>query len=166
MPNDDSNAKLFELAIGAEKTAMDLYLGLLKRFSFLPEVSGFWNEMLKDEIQHAQELKNIRDSLRPSQLSLPADPSLLQKARKVLEFSVSDRLNSITTLDDAYELAHEFERSEVNTVFAFLMNEFVSDEKKKKFALSELQVHLARLMDFSQIFGDAEQRRNTKVESS
>ena len=160
MSNAASNATLFELAIGAEKAAMDFYLGLLKKFSFLPEVSDFWNGMLKDKIGHAQELENIRDSLRPSQLSLPADPSLLRKAQKVSRFSVRDRLNSFPTLDDAYELAHEFEHAEVNTVFACLMNEFVSDEKKKKCALSELQSHLAKLMDFSQTFGNVEWRKN------
>ena len=66
-------------------------------------------------------------------------------------------------MDDAYELANEFEHSEVNAVFAALMADFAAEDYRAKFASDELQLHLAKLMDFPSKFGDAEKRRKVAV---
>ncbi len=159
MPNVETIATLFELAIVAEKAAGDFYLGLVEKFSHLPEVSTFWKGMLADEMQHSWELENIRNYLTPEQISAPADPHLLEKAKKVLGFSVKDSLDSITTLNDAYQLAHDLEHSEINTVFAFIMNKFISRKKQKEFILGELENHTQKIMKFSEILGDARWRK-------
>jgi hypothetical protein len=163
MEKDDSNAALFEIAIGAEQAGMGLYLGLVQRFLHVPEIAGFWQEMLKDEITHARELERVRHSLKPDLLQAPADPSLLQKARKSCDCAILDKLESVANLDDAYELANEFEHSEVNTVFAALMTDFTGQDDKARFASNELQLHLAKLVDFPSMFGEAGNRRSVVV---
>jgi rubrerythrin len=163
MPDDETTNALFDLAIGAEIEAMHLYNGLAKRFSHHPEVANFWHGMLQDEIEHAQHLERVRSYLKSDQLQAPADQSLIEKAKNISRISVEEGLSSVETLDDAYELANEFEHSEVNRVFTFLMSELVPDEQKRKFAFAELQQHLSKLMDFSKSFGDVESRKKVKA---
>jgi ferritin len=163
MPNAETTSTLFDLAIGAEIEAMNLYSRLAKKFSHHSDIANFWHGMLKDELTHAQQLEKTRNSLRPDQLQTIADPSLIQKVKSIHRVPVKDRLDAVETLDDAYELVNDFEHSEVNRVFTSLMSKFVSDEQKKKFALMELQDHLSKLMDFSKSFGDAGWRRNIKI---
>ncbi len=159
----DSNGTLFELALSAEMAGMDLYLNLVKGFVHMPDVAEFWQSMLNDEIQHATELERMKNSLSADLLRAPADEGFIQKARKAYDFPMHDRLKSVENLDDAFELAREFEHSEVNKVFGLLMDEFLDDERKRKFALAELRLHLAKLADFSLRFGDAEWRKKTEV---
>jgi len=163
MENDNSNAALFEIAIGAEQAGMSLYLGLVQRFLHVPEIAVFWQEMLKDEITHARELERVRRSLKSDILQAPADPSLLQKARQACDCTTLDKMESVANLDEAYELANEFEHSEVNTVFAALMTDFTGEDEKARFASNELRLHLAKLMDFPSKFGDAGKRRSVAV---
>jgi len=154
---------LFKLAIGTEKTAEEFYSGLAEKFSHLPEISTFWLTLADDEKHHAQELEKIQDSLSPSQLSTPADPLTLQKAKQNRHISVLSLLNSVKNLNDAYEIAHQLEYSEVNVVFGFLMTRFISSEQQKEFVGSEIKVHQARLLEFFQTFGGAEWRKGIEV---
>ena len=163
MEKGNSNADLFEMAVQAEKTAMNLYLTLVQKFLHLPEVTAFWQGMLEDEITHARELESIRGSLNSEVLNAPADPSLLEKAHKACDCAILDKLESVADLDDAYELANEFEHSEVNTVFAALITDFTGLDDKARFASNELQVHLAKLMDFPSKFGVAVERKKMLV---
>jgi rubrerythrin len=155
----DTAETLLELAITAEQKNMEFYQGLSKMFSHLPEVAYFWQGLAMEEIQHTQKLENIRNSLTSDQLSAPADKSIIEKAEKTIMFSVSDALNSIATLDDAYQTAHDLERSEVNTVFSFITNEFIPGDKQKEFILWQLENHTQKMVKFPEIFGDSESRK-------
>ena len=156
----ETTATLFELVISAETKARDFFVGLAEKFSHLPEVSSFWQGMAKDELEHARELENIRDSLTRNELLLPADPDILCKTKRISEFSVEDQLESVQNLEDAYKLAHDAEYSEVNAALIFLTKKFMSSEQRKEFVLSRLQSHLGKLMDFGYAFGKVE-RMNT-----
>ncbi|MEE8168382.1 MAG: hypothetical protein V3T58_05875 [Candidatus Hydrothermarchaeales archaeon] len=149
---EDRNEELFKLAITAEKTVRDFYLNLIKKFSELNEVSEFWKGMVRDEIQHIQELSSIHSSLTMDQLFAPADPALVEEARKFLKFSFKDELKSIETLEDAYQVTHKLEYSEINTVYNFLLMEFVSSDEKKKFAMTQLKNHLKKIDEFPSKF--------------
>jgi rubrerythrin len=162
---DETIEDLFELAITAEKLTQVYYHGLIGNFSPWPEVSDFWKGMVKNEMQHATELTNIRDSLGPSQLRALADPPIHQKAKHVTRFSVKGSLNSIRTLDDAYNISHDIEFSEVNAVFEFLIREYIPSGKLNKFVLSEIENHLAKLMKFNETLGDAEWRKSIVIKS-
>ena len=146
MPKDTTVAALFELAIGAEKTAEELYRGLETKFAHHPEVANFWGQYAAEEVTHARWLERFRDSLNSEELSAPADPHTLEEARAVLGFSVEDALEQIRNLEDAYQLASELEHSETNTVFEFLVNHFSSDEKTQSFLRTQLRDHIGRLM--------------------
>lgn len=159
MSTVDTVKTLLELAITAEQKNQEFYQGLSKIFSHLSEVAYFWQGMVMEEVQHKQKLENIRNSLTLDQLSATADKIIIQKAKKVLTFSVSDTLNSIATLDDAYQTAHDLERSEVNTVFSFITNECIPDDKQKEFILWQLENHTQKMVKFPEIFGDSESRK-------
>jgi len=166
MAHEETVAALFELSINAEKVMHALYLGLVKKFSPWPEVSEFWKRMAEEEMQHARELLVVRDSLEPSQLRAPADPPILHRAKRILRFSVKENLNSIKTLDDAYNLSHDTESSEVNAVLELLIREYIPPGKRKKLVLAEIENHLAKLMKFNETLGDAEWRKSIVVKGS
>lgn len=165
MAHGETVAALFELSINAEKVMHAFYRGLMKKFSPWPEVSDFWKGMAEEEMQHARELLGIRDSLEPGQLQAPADPPILHKAKRILRFSVRDSLNSIKTLDDAYNLSHDIEFSEGNAVLELLVREYIPPGKRKKFVLAEIENHIAKLMKFNETLGDAEWRKSIVVKS-
>jgi len=148
--NNETIAGLFELAITAEEVAQEFYLRLTDWFSHLPGVADFWYEMARDEAIHADHLKTIRATLTPEQLQAPVDPAIWWKAGMIRGLSTEDSLRSVETLDDAYQTAHELENSEVNTVFELLTTEYVDSSSKKKFIISQLNEHTAKLMHFTE----------------
>lgn len=165
MSKVDSVEALLELAITAEQKNKELYSGLAKMFSPEHSIANFWRGMALEEVQHAQELENIRNSLAPNQLSAPADSSTLEKAKKAVAFSVIESLNSIETLDDAYEMAHDLERSEVNTVFAFIMCKFIPSVKQKEFIMWQLEHHTQKIVKFPEIYGDSSLRKKIMAQT-
>jgi rubrerythrin len=166
MPNDQTIAALFELAITAEEAAQDFYLGLVEKFSHLPTIADFWQKMMEDEVLHVRALREIRASLTPDQFSAPVEPAIWWKAKEVSRFSVQKRLNSVKTLEDAYQSAHYLEYSEINTVFEFLLTEFTSSDKSREFIASQLRDHVEKLTEFSETFGDAVRRSGIVARSS
>jgi rubrerythrin len=159
MSTIDTVETLLELAITAEQKNMEFYQGLSKMFSHQSDAAFLWQGMVMEEVQHAQELENIRKSLTAEQLHAPVKGAILAQARKALMFSVSESLNSISTLDDAYQTAHALERSEVNTVFSFITSEFVPGDKQKEFILWQLENHTQKMVKFPELFGDSESRK-------
>lgn len=162
MENDETWATLFELVIELEKAAADFYRGLAKNFSHVPKVSEFWREMQMEELRHVEIATNIRDSLTPSQLPDPADPSLLRKVRETLRLLDKDKVNFVRTLDDAYQMAHQLETSEAGMVLGLLKIRFTDFDKHKRFAVLETR-HTDKLTDFSQTFGDAGWRKSIVI---
>jgi rubrerythrin len=154
---------IFERAIGFEYKAADLYKEFSKLFSNIQEISSFWQELSEDEIEHADTLQNIRKSLTSEQLLSPCDEEMLMKVditqRVVAEVSIA----SIKNLDDAYELAHELEFSEVNAIFTLLAIKFVPSEERKQFIISEIKQHQQKLVDFTHNFGDRDWRKGISI---
>ncbi len=164
MPDKATVTELFDLAIAAEKAAEELYHKLEAMFAHHREVADFWSKYATEEAKHALWLKRIRDTSSPEQLSAPADPRVLQDARKILQFSIENRLQDIENLEDAYQLVIELENSETNAIFEFLVNHFASDDKTQCFLKSQLNEHIARLTtDFPTQFKSAANRRAVEV---
>src|SRR5271169_2137863 len=125
---------------------MNFYEGLARSFSFVPPVSLFWEDMMRDEVFHMQELTDIRNTLSDEQLFELADQSIINGAQNELKrFAEKLDLKGVVTLDDAYEIAYELEYSEVNTVFRAIISKFVSSESKSKFVLSQIREHVQNL---------------------
>lgn len=162
MENDETWATLFELVIELEKAAADFYRGLAEKFSHVPKVSEFFIGMLMDEIQHVQVATNIRGSLTPSQLHDPAEPLLLRKVRETLRCLDEDKLNSVRTLDDAYQMAHQLESSEIDTILKLLMSRFGDFDAEKRFAVLDIR-HADKLTEFFQASGSAEWRKSILI---
>lgn len=150
----DTIEAIFERAIGFEYKAADVFKEFSKLFSHIQEISSFWQELAKDEIQHADTLQNIRKSLTSEELLSPCDEEMSRKVditqRMLNEVSIA----SIKNLDDAYELAHELEFSEVNAIFTLLATKFFPSEGGQEFIVSEITKHQQKLVDFTRNFGD------------
>jgi len=164
MSDTKTTAELFKLAIAAEEAAEELYLGLKAKFAHQPEIADFWREYAREEVGHACWLESVRDKSSPEQLSAPADPSILNDARKLLRFSPQHALEEIKNLEDAYQLANELENSEINVVFEFIITNFSSDESAGSFLRAQLRDHIARLVtEFPARFTSAASRQAVKA---
>jgi hypothetical protein len=66
----------------------------------------------------------------------------------------------VRTLDDAYNLAHDLEFSEVNAIFKFLILDVVPCKQSDAFIEHMINDHLKKLIDFSKNYGDKNWRRS------
>jgi len=144
-------AELLELALNAERAAQNLYRQLEEMFTHLPEVAQLWRQMAQDEAAHVAQLEKIRASLSREQLLAPVEPSVLEKARYHARFAAEDELAAIRSAEEAYQLAHSLEHSEVNTVFEFILTELLAPEAQRQFVTSQIEEHVARLEAFPRI---------------
>ena len=161
----DSIEAIFERAIENERKAADIYKQFSKLFSNNEEVSAFWRQLRKDEIHHANMLQDVRKSLTVEQSRSSCDKELLEKVKRIQYILRNVVIESIHSLNDAYELAHELESSEVNTIFKLLATEFGPSEEWEQIVVSEINTHLQRLMDFGGDFGDREWRKGVYAQT-
>lgn len=136
---------LFERSIAAEQAARALYHGLAERFSHAPEAADYWADLAEDERAHIEALKTLFDALSPAERQAEAEPEAFWKAEELAGFSVEESLRSIETLEEAYQLAHDLEYSEVNTVFEFILMTYWDDQRRRQFARSQLREHVGKL---------------------
>jgi len=144
----------FERAIGFEYKAADIYKEFSKLFFHIQEISSFWQELAKDEIQHVDTLQNIRKSLTIEQLLSPCDKEISIKVDITQQMLNEVSIASIKNLDDAYEIAHELEFSEMNAIFKLMATEFIHSQEREHFIVSIITEHQQKLVDFTHNFGD------------
>jgi rubrerythrin len=150
---------LLELAINWETQAQDLYANFAKLFSHEPKVSAFWKQLSKDESRHRKVLKDFLNEIPREKLL--AEMGNEQRTSVIrVEVLIKEATGSkIQTLDDAYELAHQLETSEINTLFKLLVNEYLPDEEGHKFILSDVNEHIEMLMKFGKEYTQSQRRR-------
>jgi len=158
--------ELFKRAIKIERKAGDIYKELSNLFSHIPEVSALWKGLAEDETLHMNTLQDIHKSLTQEQLSSPSDEQIWENVVKIQYLLDKDLLGQIKNLDDAYELAHELEFSEVNAIFKFLTIDLVPSEERKEFVMSEIKQHQQKLLDFDHNFGDRTWRRQINIQDT
>ncbi|MCX7682829.1 MAG: hypothetical protein N2508_12845 [Anaerolineae bacterium] len=164
MSHQPTVGELFDLAIKIERTAQSLYSELARGFAHYQEIASFWEEYALEEADHALWLEKVRDALPPDQLDEPADLRVVEEARKILMVSVDDLLARIRDLEDAYELVHEFESPETNTIFEFLITHFYGREDALSFIRTQLRGHIARITtEFPSRFSSPAARREVKL---
>ena len=147
---------IFELAINWETQARDLYSNFAKLFNHEPKVSEFWIQLSKDESRHIVVLKDILNTLSTEKRLMEISNELWTSVTRVEGLIKEATTRKVSTLDDAYELAHQLERSELNTLFKLIVNDYHTDEKVKKFILSDITEHIERLMKFGQEYTQSE----------
>jgi rubrerythrin len=154
---------LIRQAIEAENYARGIYIQLSYMFAHVPDISHFWKDLANDETEHTNILKEIQGSLSADQLDAPADSKLLDSIGKVLSFLNSISLEAIGTLDEAYEIAHELEFSEVNYIFECVTNDFVTSSDRNRILSLQIRDHQKKLLGFAGNFGDQAWRRQILV---
>lgn len=145
---------VFGRAISIELQVADIFSRIGRLFSHVPELSGFWQELSEDEVRHATSLTAVRDMVDPAKLLTQCDHELWDNVAQVQRMLDRDLVGPINLLNDAYELAHDLEFSEVNAIFKLLAAEFVPSDARTQFVTSEIAQHQAKLSDFSENFGD------------
>ena len=122
---------LFTYAISLEKFAEKLYITMGEIFAHEEKIKKFWQQYAKEERGHALYLEKIRKGLTPTQLATPADSNILKKAFHCLERISTFSQDKIITFEDAYTLAVEFESSETNAIFNFMITNFSTADLSK-----------------------------------
>lgn len=155
----DALEEIFGRAIEIEHAAAGIYTRFSQLFSHLPEVSAFWRGLAEDEMQHANTLRDVRESLTSEQLASPCDIETSDRVAAAQRVVREDSTASAKNLDDAYEVAHELEFSEVNAIFKLLATAFVPSEERRQFVVEEITQHQQKLVDFGRGFGDRDSRK-------
>ena len=151
---------LFELAISWETQVRDLYTNFASLFNHEPEISAFWIQLSKDESGHIYVLKDILKNT-PTEKLLTAVVNVEQwnYVTRVEGLIKDTSTRNIQTFDDAYELAHQLEISEINTMFKMLVKDYLPDEEGHKFIMSDFNEHIVRFMKFKKKYTQSEKRR-------
>ena len=101
-----------------EERSAAIYVRLASRFSSDRMLSAFWLEMAMEEKQHAGLVQFcLAEELFSAELPSDTELEKLNVMVKGLEKRAS---NSEITVDDAFLLAFELERSEVNSIYCRL----------------------------------------------
>ena len=150
---------LLELAINWETQAQDLYAKFAKLFNHEPKVSAFWKQLSKDESRHRKVLKDFLNEIPREKLLAEMGNEQRNSVIRVEGLIKEAGSSKIETLEDAYELAHQLETSEINTLFKMLVNEYLPDEEGYKFILSDVNEHIEMLMKFGKEYTQSQRRR-------
>ncbi len=158
-----SLGELVDTAIAAEDAVRKVYLGFTHKFISRPDISDFWQTMADDESDHGRILSQMRKHVSAEELARPIDARLAEKAEQLRSLDIHKLVNSVSNLDDAYQVAYDLESSEVNTVFNFLTIRFLSTDESYDIITATIDHHLLRLADFTRAFGDAEHCKEIAV---
>jgi rubrerythrin len=155
----DALEEIFRRAVEIERAAAGIYTRFSQLFSHLPEISAFWLGLAEDEMQHANTLRDVCELLTSEQLASPCDIEISERVAAAQRMVREDSPASVKNLDDAYEVAHELEFSEVNAVFKLLATAFVPSEERRQFVVEQITQHQQKLVDFGRGFGDRGSRK-------
>lgn len=136
---------LLAIAVQIERLCERLYRRMEGMFPSTPEVVAFWRKYADEEVGHALWLEKLRARCTPAQLAQVADAQILVTAERMLEFVTTHALKTVTTLEDAYQMATELENSETNAIVEFLIDNFTDDPASVSFLRAQLKGHVANL---------------------
>lgn len=156
---------LLTYAIEIEYKAAQIYGTLSELFPQVPGLSAFWQGLKNDELAHVDILRQTQMQMTPEQLLRNPGSKTWKDLKNLQLLLSSDLLAEVNTLDDAYELAHDLEFSEVNTIFQYLTVDCIPSEKRKQLIKSTIGDHQKKISDFSRTFGDREWRRSISVQN-
>ena len=154
---------IFDLSIAIEKEMVAFYCRLRQLFGNLPVIRDFWEEMRDEEIEHILQLRQLKESLSDQQIADPVDPARFEKILRTLRELKKTADEPIDDLDQAYELAHEWENGEINRIFLFLAEKYIGDKARMKIAEEMIDNHLERLMEFIPRYQTAADREGVRA---
>lgn len=136
---------LIATLIQVETIAQKVYLRFTEMFAHEPDAAQVWWQMGADEASHIRLLEQTLESLSPQQLQSPADPAMLETAQALSRVPYEKILSRIETLEDAYQEAHNWEYSELNALFEFVISEYFPKPVPRQFIQHMLREHVGRL---------------------
>lgn len=157
---------LLNTAIENENLAQSIYAKTRSLFSHIPEVTEFFSGMMEDELNHAKILETIRDSLTEADL---------RKAVNHQEWNIVKNLNQalgnmsryqINNLDDAFEMTHELEASEINYFLIDLIGRYVSDEALRVSIITKIIEHQEKMLHLVSLMGTKSNRLQAVARSA
>ncbi len=143
--------QLYDIFIGFEERAADVYMNLALRFNDKPDVSWFWVEMAMEETQHAGMLQYCKETgMFASHLPTTEQIQRLAAMFKTVRRSAA---SPEITLDQAFEVAITLESSEMNEIYSDLTANVTGPWYviRKKIELS-ISNHFERLREASNRF--------------
>ena len=149
---------LFELAINWETQAHDLYIKFANLFEHVPKVSEFWIQLSKDESGHIEVLKGILNKIPTEKRLMEVSNEQWNSVTRVEGLIKEATTKEVNTLSDAYEMAHQLEMSEVNTLFKILVNDYLPDKEGHKFIMADVTEHIDKLMTFEKEYTQSQRR--------
>lgn len=149
---------LMAKAIQWESKVQRLYETLADMFRHESEVSEFWRQLAHDESSHLKLLREVESGMSEQERSVAVGEEQEAAALRVEEILAGSLLSQIATLDDAYEVAHRIEVSEVNGLFHLLVADSLPDGEHMENLSSQIDRHLDRLWQFGGKFS-AERRK-------
>jgi rubrerythrin len=155
---------LFELAINWETQARDLYAKFANLFNHEPKVSAFWIQLSKDESGHIDVLKDMVKKISKEKLLMEVSNEQWNSVTRVEGLIKEATTKEVNTLSDAYEMAHQLEMSELNTLFKIFVKDYLPDEEGHKFIMADVTEHIDKLMTFEKEYTQS-QRRHINVHS-
>jgi hypothetical protein len=165
MDQPTTTAQLFDLAIDIERKAAALYAEMEAKFKHVALVADFWRRMHNDEIEHEAILTDARDRLPAEVLAQQPGVGFAVQVADARRWIDRIAVDHITTLDDAYELAHELEFSEVNAIFKVLAMAVVPAETQRRFVVDHIERHQSSLLEFGRDY-DRDRRRRIQIRRS
>ena len=126
----NSLSTLLQLAIRNEIRACDLYQALGDMFDHEITIRSIFLDMRQDEIRHAELLMSMRNSLKEEVLMTEIDMELWHQATTASKNLADASMVAIENLNDAYELVHELESSEINHLLIDLISRFGQEESQ------------------------------------
>ena len=145
-------AQLFESAISWEGEAREMYLALAEAFAGHPAVRALWVQMANDEAIHAALLRQARDATPVERLAELLGPLESMHVPSVEAELAAAREAHLRSLDDAYELAHRLESSEIATVFELLTVGTFDESSRARLLANQLDEHLGQLARFAEAY--------------
>lgn len=156
---DGTMESVFMQAIRFELRVEQFYLELAAGSAAYPPAAELWAKMAADERHHACELKRLLEGLSAEQREEPAERDLAERVGQVHRQADRLSLDSVVTLYDAYQLAHEMESGELNYLFRLLIRKFIPSGDRCRLLTEEVTMHQQRLSEFAGRFGNRREMR-------
>lgn len=164
MTQEGTVGALFDMAIGLEHKAAELYDRLAEKFAHEPRVAAFWREYAGEERVHAEMLMTLRSKVGSGVLNRETDMRVMGYAQQAMTVAVDKTVESIDNLDQAYELANDMEGGETNAIFEFLITEYAVAQEARAFLRVQLKEHVTKIaMHFPEGYQFKAERLNVKA---
>lgn len=142
----------FKLAIEIETLSCEFYQYLANLFKAELEVCNFFEGMSEDEKAHRNTLENVYQELNNDQKRMLLDENIAREQRRIIDLLNKNSEKEIKNLYDACCIVDEFENSETETLFKFLLHKFYSKTDRAELIDMVLMKHLNKVTKFTAIY--------------